>query len=506
MTETDNTSNLLREEKSAGKKDTKSRKQYPEDLKTMYGISTMNWVNELANAFMTGLFLIYLTDYAGIGPLAATLGTTLLVFGRILDAIDDPLQGYIMDKAKIRKIGKYKPFIILSIILVTVSIIMLFGIPGFVSSNSVLLVVWVAVFYILYDIGMSFNAAGPLKQSLTTDPVIRSRMTTWPRITSMLIVIPMAFFLPILTSVNTNIGNMNRTFAIMTLAFMLPIGLISLLGIALVKEGKHIEQTTDQQITLKDFLFMLKTNKPWLVSTLAMLFNGFVWTLVFATSTYYVKWAYSTELSTGVVDAARFSSLTTVLGAFQLGTTILMAAVAPALVKWFKSPLPVFKISMWLQVIGGTGLFVSMLLGILGTSPAIFFTFLTLILMGGGLGFVPGTLIGIETMDYGMYTTGKEMHAMLGASGAFISKAQTALSSAMVGAVLIGIGYQVDSVTDTFIGDLGAIPDMLRWFIIICGLIPAILSLISLFILRFYPITQEMRAEMTQKINEMKHS
>lgn len=482
----------------------KAKKQYPEDFKTMFGLSTLNWVNELANAFMTGLFLIYLTDYAGIGVLAATLGTSLLVFGRILDAVDDPLQGYIMDRAKTRKIGKYKPFIIISIIMTAIAICMLFGIPKGVASNSVLVVIWVAVFYILYDIGASFFAEGPLKQSLTTDPVIRSRMTTWPRISSMLIIIPMAFFLPILTGVNKNIGDMHTTFALMTAAFIIPVGLISLLGIALVREGKHIEQEHDERVTVKDFMFMLKNNKPWLVSTLAMLFNGFVWTLVFATTTYYVKWAYSTDLTTGAVDAAKFGSLTTTLGTFQLGTTILMAAIAPALVKWFKGPLPVFKLSMWLQVIGGVGLFASMLLGVLAASPAVFFIFLTLILMGGGLGFVPGTLIGIETMDYGMYTTGKEMHAMLGAAGKFISKAQTALSSALVGAVLIGIGYQVDSVTDTFIGDLTAIPNMLRWFIIICGLIPAILSLISLFILRYYPITNEMRAKMSEAIHAMK--
>jgi Na+/melibiose symporter-like transporter len=481
-----------------------ARKQYPEDFKTMFGLSTLNWVNELANAFMTGLFLIYLTDYAGIGSLAATLGTSLLVLGRILDAVDDPLQGFIMDNAKTRKIGRYKPFIIISIVLTAVAICMLFGIPSVIASNAVLVVVWVAFFYILYDIGSSFFAEAPLKQSLTTDPVIRSRMTTWPRISSMLVVIPMAFFLPILTGVNSGIGDMHKTFAIVTAAFVVPVGLISLLGIALVKEGKHIEHAQGERITLKDFVFMLKNNKPWMVSTVTALFNGFVWTLVFATSTYYVKWAYSTNLITGVVDTAKFASLTTILGAFQLGTTIFMAAIAPSLVKRFNGPLPVYKLSMWLQVIGGVGLFLSMLLGILGTTPALFFAFLTLILMGGGLGFVPGTLIGIETMDYGMFTTGKEMHGMLGATGRFIGKAQTALSSALVGAVLISIGYQVNSVTDTFIGDLTAIPNMLRWFIIICGLIPAILSLIALFALRYYPITNEMRAKMSDAISEMK--
>ena len=488
--------------KTAGK----SKNQYPEDFKTIFGLSTMNWVEVVSGAFLTGLFMIYLTDYAGIGAMAATLGTILLVGGRFVDAIDDPLQGYIMDNAKPGKWGKYKPFIILSIVLSTLSIIMLFSIPTAVASNSVLVIIWVAVFYLMFDIGVSFFADTPLKQSLTNDPVIRSKITTWPRIIGTLVVIPMAFFIPILTSINNNIGDMHQSFSILTLAFMVPAGIISLLGILLVREGKHIEMEQHERITLKEIIHMFKTNKPWIVSTLASVFNGFVWTLVFATTTYYIKWAYSTDLTTGVVDSAKFGSLTTTLGIFQLLPTILMAAISPWLVKVFKGPLKVYALSMWLQVIGGLGLFIAMLMGILNTSPVIFFVFLVTILLGAGLSFVPGTLIGIECMDYGMYKTGKEMHGIVNSVGRFIGKAQTALSSALVGAVLIAIGYQVNSVTDTFTGDLSAIPGMLRSFIIICGLLPAIFSLIGLFILRYYPITNTVRAEMNEAINKMKEA
>jgi Na+/melibiose symporter-like transporter len=341
-------------------------------------------------------------------------------------------------------------------------------------------------------------------QSVTDDPVIRSKLTTWPRITSMIIVIPMAFFIPMMTGLNSNIGDMHRSFGILTAAFIIPACLISLVGIALVKEGKHLDIKKDEKITLKEIWLMFKANKPWLVSTLAAVFNGFVWTLVFATSTYYVKWAYSTDLATGVVDSARFGTLTMVLGIFQLLPTILMAAISPWLVKVFKGPLKVYMISMGLQIIGGAGLFVSMLLGVLAASPAVFFVFLAIILLGAALSFVPGSLIGIETMDYGMYKSGKEMHGIVNSVGRFIAKAQTALSSALVGAILIGIGYQVDSVTDTFLGDLSAIPVMLRWFIVVCGLLPAIFSAIALYILRYYPITNEVRTEMNQAIAAMK--
>jgi Na+/melibiose symporter-like transporter len=79
-------------------------------------------------------------------------------------------------------------------------------------------------------------------------------------------------------------------------------------------------------------------------------------------------------------------------------------------------------------------------------------------------------------MDYGMFKTGKEMHGMIHSVGRFIAKAQTALSGAPIGGILITIGYQVNSVTDTYLGDLRAIPGMLNSFIIVCGLLPAVIS------------------------------
>ncbi len=485
-------------------KNIRVKRSYPADFKTMLGLSTMNWTETVSGAFMTGLFMLFMTDYANIGVYAASLGTMLLIFGRIIDAVDDPLQGYIMDRAKPRKFGKYKPFIILSTILTTVALCFIFGIPLPVAQNPVFLTIWVVFFYLMYDIGVSFFAENPLKQSLTTDPVLRSRMTTWPRVISMIVVIPMSFFITILTAVNKGIGDMNKSFSILAIAFLVVTGTVSLIGISLVKEGKHIEHEQNHKISLKDMGNMFKTNKPLLISVLVSVFHGFVWTLVFATTTYYIKWAYCTDLTTGIVDAARFGTLTMILGIFQLFPSLLAAAISPKLVKIFKGPVKVYRLSMWLELLGGLGMFACMLLGLLTHTPTLFFIMILVILFGAGLSFVPGTLIGIECMDFGMYKTGKEMHGIVNSVGRFIGKAQTALSAALVGGVLIAIGYQVDSVTDTFIGELSTIPQMLNSFIIISGLIPAVLCAISLFILRLYPINEELREKMNVAISKMK--
>ena len=77
----------------------------------------------------------------------------------------------------------------------------------------------------------------------------------------------------------------------------------------------------------------------------------------------------------------------------------------------------------------------------------------------------------------------------------FITKMQTAFSTAIVGLVLTGIGYTVEE-GNRFAGDVSQIPTMLNWFIVIMGLVPAVLGIISVLIYRKYPVTNEVRGEM----------
>ena len=234
------------------------------------------------------------------------------------------------------------------------------------------------------------------------------------------------------------------------------------------------------------------------------IFHGFVWTMVFATTTYYIKWAYCTDLSTGVVDQAAFGTMTMIMGIFQLVPSILGAAISPKLVKIFDGPVKVFQIAASLELIGGAGLFIAMMMGVLNSSPVLYFILIFILLMGAGLTFVPGSMMGVECMDYAMVKVGREMHGIFNSVSSIISKAQAALSSALVGAVLIAIGYEVDSATDTFLGELSAIPDMLRSFIVISGLVPAILCVITLICLKLYPIDSKMRSEINEKIAKLR--
>ena len=146
-------------------------------------------------------------------------------------------------------------------------------------------------------------------------------------------------------------------------------------------------------------------------------------------------------------------------------------------------------------------MFVCQLLGLLQSIPALFFISMFIIALFVGVDFIPGSQIGMEIMDYTIYKTGKDRSALTGVLGAFLMKAQSAVSSALVGGILIAIGYKVDSVTGNYVGDMAQMPTLLNWMIFIIGALPAILAVISVLIMGKYPIDQEERGKIREFIN-----
>jgi len=157
----------------------RTKKAYPFDGKTIFGLSTMRWVNVAASAMMTSAFMLYLTDYSGIAN-AAVVATVLLLAGRILDVVDDPLQGWIMDNAKRSKIGKFKPFMLGGIAICSIALIMLFNMPTQISE--LLKIIYLSIGYLLYEIGFSFQPDVPIKASLSPDPKVREKFLVIPRL------------------------------------------------------------------------------------------------------------------------------------------------------------------------------------------------------------------------------------------------------------------------------------------------------------------------------------
>ena len=468
-----------------------------------FGTTAMSLCEGITAGLMTSWFMVYLTDYAGLGTWGASLGAALLMFGRLFDAVNDPIEAWIMDRAKVGKHGKYKPFILLSIVMIALGVGALFFIPEGITGSPVAVAIWVILGYLLYDIGYSFFAPNLIYRTLTTDQVSRSKLIIGPRMVGMIMGMVTGSLISIVQGVNAGIGNMHTAFGVTVLIMVASTGLISLLGAGILKEKFHAEEENKEEpVKVLDIFRVLKHNKALSNMTLSVVFSGFIWTFLFATMLYYVKWAYCADLTTGAVNAETYGMLSLIGSMMMFLPLIIGTIIATPLMKAMKSAMRLHRTLMLVEGVVGFLLFILHIVGILPNVPVLFFGLLAITATCIGIDYIPQETINLECMDYEVYVAGKDRSALCNAVNKFVNKLQAAFASGIVGIVLTAIGYQVDSATDTYLGELSAIPSLLGWFIVIMGLVPGILGIIAWIILGKYPITDEIRAKMKELVGK----
>ena len=479
-----------------------SKEKDPNRLKfrDYFGTTTMVTTEGITAGLMTSFFMLYLTDYSGIGSWAATLGSAVLVFTRIFDAINDPFEGWIMDRAKVGKHGKYKPFVFLSVILQSIGVIALFFMPS--ATNPFFIACWVIVGYLFYDIGFSFLVPNAIYKTLSHDDIQRGKLMVGPRMLGLATSIIVSSLLAIVNAVNVNVGDMHTSFGITITCIILISTVISLTGAACIKERYHPKAEENANIKITDVFGLLINNKPLRIKALSTVFSGFIYTFLFAALIYYIKWQYCVDPATGAVDTAKLGSLSLIVGMMMITPIILGTVVSPAVLKKLKSVYIFVQLCTVVPAVCCGLVFILHILGILPLSPYLLLTIVAVAQFFMGMGFVPGEVMHMEIMDYEVYKNGKDRSALINAVLRFLAKAQAAIATAGVGVLLTAVGYAVDSKTDTYIGELSQIPSMLTGFTVIIGLLPLLCGIAAWFILRKYPINDSIRAEMKESLNK----
>ncbi|MFQ6879890.1 MAG: MFS transporter [Oscillospiraceae bacterium] len=488
-------------------------KAYPNDFKTKFGFFTISWVHGFATMVFS-LFMQYLTDYSGIDSaigkvgFAASFGTIVMLVTRIVDAVDDPLQAWIMDSAKETKFGKYRKFTLWSILMIGVGIVVMFSIPQSVKGNVVLLTIWVAVGYLLFEMGSAFNGTAPLVQKVTYDLGLRSKLQSLLRMGVILAVVPASFFIPIATAVNGSVGNMGLSFTYTCIVITAASCLLSLAGTACVKEPYRPNISVDkgeikeEKLRIRDVLQMLKSNRPMWIHCVAYIFSNFAYAISSAVMVYFLKWFYCADMATGAVDNVKYASIYGIYAALSLIPNFLTPLVASFVIRKLKTVDRAMRIMVLLSGIGYGVIFVSYLLGILQMSPMVFIILMFLAGIPASIAVIPAMLMWTECADYAEYKTGKNMSAMVTAMSNLTQKAQTAIAVVIPGILLVAVGYSVNAETGAYAGDLSKLPDMVRNITLVITLLPMAVSVIAWFIYKFfYPITPELREKMTEELN-----
>lgn len=478
---------------------TRQRKSYPNDFKTGFGVTGMGTLGIIASSFMSSYFLMYLTDYAGLGAIGATIAPVILTIGRVADAVNDPLQGWLIDAAPRMKFGKYKFFILLSIIITAVASCFLYSIPDAIKTSVPLLYVWVLLFYLLYDIGTGFGGNFALIQTMGASDVRRSKLMLYGRLLAVFIGAVFSSVLVIVNALNQKINNFGRAFSFTTVIFMAVGVIVSLPCLLMVKQGDgDVEKDTNEKIRFRDIVEVFKRNRAFVVHFIGVLVRNFVFTFMTATTAYYTKWAYCADAATGEVNNARLGTITMATTMITMVPMLVSAVISPAVLKKLGSNVKVLNLANWITFAAGGLTFILQITGILQINFIIFAVLMGVVSFGNGLCFVPTQTMWLECIDYNQEVTGKTMGGTISALSGFLGKAQTAVSTLAVGGVLMFIGYEVDSVTGNYVGELGRIPAMLNWFIAVCALIPAVCSVVAVLIYKKYPLIKLEKVENTK--------
>jgi len=495
----------------------KVKKQYPEDLRSLLGFSLPN----ILLAFSTviyGMFMQYLTDYSGIDAAigiagyAAGFGTIFLIVSRIIDALDDPIQAWFMDSAKERPFGKYRLYTMCGIFLLATGMIAMFSIPDFVKSNKVLLAVWVFFWYLMFDMGSAFNGIMAILQKATTDFKVRTKVMTWYRMFLILGGIPAAFFVPIATVMNAKYNDMGTSVSVTCRIVIVVAMLISLIGIALLREryipeaDEQTEETKNEKpekVSAKDVLFLLKTNKAMWVHNIAYVIGNSAYGFAGTMSAYFLKWYFCADQATGVVNNEYYGAVNGTYGLLNIIGTL----TAPLVASWFTKKMGSVDRSgrtcMLASGIGYLVMFVFYLTGIMKISPFVYIILYFLVSLPTSMATIPFLLLNVEVADYSEYKTGRNMTQITNSVMNIISKTSTALTTAIIGALLVAFHYTVDSVSGNYAGDVSQIPSMINSFALFVTIVPAACCLVCWIIYKkFYPITPEIREAMTAELKK----
>ena len=141
--------------------------------KLIYGVGDVG--NAIVNTAVIFFLLIFYTDAALVPP--ALAGSALLV-GKIWDAINDPLFGWISDRTTSR-FGKRRVYMIFGALPLGITVAMLWFIPDGLSNAGLFL--WIMFTFILFDTFVTITSVPyySLTAELTSDYDERSSLTAF---------------------------------------------------------------------------------------------------------------------------------------------------------------------------------------------------------------------------------------------------------------------------------------------------------------------------------------
>lgn len=424
-----------------------------------------NFGNIPVMTLINGYLLIFYTNICGLSPAACA---TLFLIARFLDAINDPLVGFIIDHLPTRKMGHFRPTLILGTILCSANFLLLWFGP-MLSTSGKLAIAYVS--YILLGVlfpvmDISLNSLLPV---MTEDMKERNSLSTIKGLAYVIGALVIGVAAPLILGDTSNKQGYINLVLIMTAVIFF----FSIIGTMGVKE--RVKPQMENSYSVKE-LFKILSQKPVYITFLAVLLYSIGSNIVNAANTYFYTYIFEDLTLASIITL--ITCVTVFPATMVIGNLIgrfgkkKMYAIGLALA----GLAPIIRL---LDVRNIPLLIVSVLIA------------------GIGAGFAAPLNYGIQAdnTDYIEVSMGIRAEGAVASLSSFVSKCAMGIGGAIPGYLLQLAGFDSKAAVQN--------DDVINVIVLCVLILPAIVNVVAIVIFsKGYPITKEKLNEQTYLLRE----
>ena len=424
-----------------------------------------NFGNIPIMTLINGYLLIFYTNICGLSPAACA---TLFLIARFLDAINDPLVGFIIDHLPTRKMGHFRPTLILGTILCSVNFLLLWFGP-MLSTSGKLAIAYVS--YILLGVlfpvmDISLNSLLPV---MTEDMKERNSLSTIKGLAYVIGALVIGVAAPLILGDTSNKQGYINLVLIMTAVIFF----FSIIGTMGVKE--RVKPQMENSYSVKE-LFKILSQKSVYITFLAVLLYSIGSNIVNAANTYFYTYIFEDLTLASII------------------TLITCVAVFPATMVIGNLIGRFGKKKMYAIGLALAGLAPIIRLLDVRSIPLLI---VSVLIAGIGAGFAAPLNYGIQAdnTDYIEVSMGIRAEGAVASLSSFVSKCAMGIGGAIPGYLLQLAGFDSKAAVQN--------DDVINVIVLCVLILPAIVNVVAIVIFsKGYPITKEKLNEQTYLLRE----
>lgn len=442
-----------------------------------FGLGTVG--RDMVYTMISMYLMFYLTDVLQLSDDVLWWVTGIIMAARVFDAFNDPFMGVIVDNTH-TKYGKFKPWICIGAVLVSILTVLLFS--NFGLSGSAFIIVF-GIIYVLWGIAYTMNDISywSMLPTLSQDQREREEIGSVSRICASIgLFAVVTLIVPVTEAIGGVVGSLQKGYFILSIilvVIMLAFLCFTVFGVKEPMLGNKKEEHT----SVKELVRIIFKNDQLLVTALAMALFMIGYSTTTSFGLYYFKYVYG--------DEGMYSVFALILGVSQ----IFALSIFPVLGKRYPRK-KLYAFSTALVVTGYLIFFFA------PTNTMLFIGIAGLILFIGQAFIQVMTLMFLtDSVEYGEWKFGKRNDSVTFSLQPFINKMGGAIASGVVGAIVIVSGMsQAQSAADMTTSGIFILKMAMMVFPLIC-------IVIGFLVYRSkYILDEEMYGKIVRELGERK--